>query len=120
MLKQIVNLEYYINQYGGSYGDVIVPFLKRAERNINTITFNRLINTELTPFQLNICQECICQYAEFICDNHDIIDSAISTFGINGVNVSLSMTNLTKVNGVVIPNEIHASLLQTGLLYRGL
>lgn len=118
-MPNIVTVDYYINEYGGGYGDVIANYLKRAERNINTMTFNRLFNIELTPYQESIVKDAICQYAEFICDNHDIIDSAISTFGINGVNVSLSMTNLTRINGVVIPNEIHASLLQTGLLYRG-
>lgn len=68
---------YYEEVYKGG----IVPdenlekMLKQASRHIDSLTYNRIVGrgfSNLTPFQLELIQEVICQQADFEWQNREI------------------------------------------------
>ena len=80
-----------------SLGHTIVPeceridVLKKVSRHIDSLTFNRIVAkgfANLTKFQQDVIKEVICEQSDFEYENDDMINTILSSYGINGVNMS--------------------------------
>ena len=97
-------------------------YLKDASRNIDTLTFNRIVAKgfdNLTDFQKEIIKECVCKQADFLYENADAISSVFDTYSINSVTMKFGtgfamMTD----DGVPILTSVYSILKQTGLCCR--
>ena len=114
--------EYADMGYTSIPSDDIEKFLKDASRNIDTLTFNRIVAkgfTNLTDFQKEIVKECVCKQADFLYENADAISSVFDTYSINSVTMKFGtgfamMTD----DGVPMLTSVYALLKQTGLCCR--
>ena len=86
--------EYYSGTYGGTIPEPdILPRLRQAARDVDTLTFGRIhaVGLEnLSAYQQEIIQECCCQLAEFAHENADVLESIVSGYSINGASLTLS------------------------------
>lgn len=118
------DLDYYANIYGGSEDSSIEKMLKKASRQVDTLTFCRIKSVgfnNLTEFQQNIIKDVVCELAEFISENEDILDSVYSSYSINGVSMNIGNSwNIRIENGVAIPSSLYHDLSQTGLTCRNM
>jgi hypothetical protein len=98
-------------------------FLKDASRNVDTLTFNRIVAKgfdRLTEFQKELIQEVVCKQADFLYENADAIASVLDKYAINGVSMEFGTGfNVMMENGVPTQKTIYALLEQTGLCWRG-
>lgn len=98
-------------------------FLKDASRNIDTLTFNRIVAkgfNNLTEFQKELIQEVVCKQADFLFENADAIASVLDKYAINGVSMEFGTGfNVMMENGVPTQKTIYSLLQQTGLCWRG-
>ena len=121
MNEPYVNDEYYTVEYKGSIlpTNEILKELKKASRQVDSMTYNRINKvgvSNLTNFQLSIIKEVVCELADFNYENKDLINSILSSYSINGVNMSFdNSNNVANKNGVIIPNELYNHLEETGL-----
>ena len=114
--------EYTSMGYTAIPSDDIGKFLKDASRNIDTLTFNRIVAKgfdNLTDFQKEIIKECVCKQADFLFENNDAINSVFDTYSINSVTMKFGtgfamMTD----DGVPILTSVYSILKQTGLCCR--
>lgn len=114
--------EYTTMGYKAIPTDSLVRYLTDASRNIDTLTFNRIVAKgfdNLTEFQKEIIKECTCKQADFLYENKDAIDSVFDTYSINSVTMKFGtgfafMTD----DGVPILTSVYAILKQTGLCCR--
>lgn len=95
--------------------------LKEASRNVDTLTFNRIVHFEsLTPFQQEIVKEVVCKQADFLYENADAINSIIDSYAINSVSMKFgSGFNVSTAEDVPMQKNVYALLKQTGLCWRG-
>lgn len=122
-----VDYTFYINEYGGTVltdENVANKFLKLASRHIDSLTYNRIVGRgfdNLTEFQRGIIQEVCCSMAEFDYENEDMINSILTSYGINGVSMTFGEGwNLVCQSGVAIKRDTYELLSQTGLCCRSL
>ena len=97
--------------------------LKRACRDIDSLTFNRIVKTgfeNLTEFQQELIKEAVQLHADFCFENADLLDSPLAAYAINGVSMSFDKSKIVTVGGVTTSSEVYGLLMQTGLCYRGL
>ena len=99
--------------------------LYTASRHIDSLTFNRIIGKgydNLTEFQKEILGEVCGKLADFEYENQDILQSVLTSYGINGVSASFNSENQNIVvqNGVAIRRDLYDLLKQTGLCCRRL
>ena len=119
-----VDVDYYTNDFKSNIipKEKIKGELKSASRNIDTLTFNRIVEVgfeNLTEFQQNIIKEVICSLADFKFENKDVLDSVFSSYSINGVSANLDNGgNIKVIKGVAIPKNLYGYLEQTGLTCR--
>ena len=105
------------------YNDIpsasVSKFLKDASRNIDTLTFNRIVAkgfANLTEFQREIIKECVCKQAEFLYDNADAISSVFDTYSINSVTMKFGTGfSVELIDGVPVLTSVYSLLKQTGL-----
>lgn len=114
-------------KYCGSIPDneQLEKFLYIASRHIDSLTFNRIIGKgydNLTEFQKEILDEVCGSLADFEYENQDILQSVLTSYGINGVSASFNSENQNIVvqNGVAIKRDLYDLLKQTGLCCRRL
>ena len=94
---------------------------KRAEIDINALTFNRIADFEqLTSHQQWLVKLAMALQINFIYSNIDLLDGVLSSYSIGGVSINLDTSKAFKINGVATTNEVNNALMQTGLCYRGL
>lgn len=120
MNEPYVNEEYYTQEYKGSIPtNEILKELRKASRQVDSMTYNRINKvgvSNLTNFQLSIIKDVVCELADFNYENKDLINSILSSYSINGVNMSFdNSNNVANKNGVIIPNELYNHLEKTGL-----
>ena len=111
-------------EYSGAISaEEVEARLKRACRDIDSLTFNRIVGAgfeNLTEFQQDIIKEAVQLHAEFCYDNADLLDSPLAAYAINGVSMSFDKSKIVTIGGVTTSNEVYSLLMQTGLCYRGL
>lgn len=115
------------NEYA-SLGYTLIPeceridALKRASRHVDSLTFNRIVAKGfecLTKFQQDAIKEVICEQADFEYENDDMINTVLSSYGINGVSMSFGQNwNVHIENGVAMKQDTYSLLKQTGLCCR--
>lgn len=117
--------EYYLEEYKGSLiqEEELGKALRQASRHVDTLTFNRIVGggfENLTPFQQEIIREVVCRQADFETENADILDSILSSYGVNGVSMSFNgqAWNVFTDKGVAMKKSDYAMLAQTGLTCR--
>lgn len=107
--------------YHGTVIDVdeLEHSLRTASRNIDTVTFNRIVAKgfeNLTRFQQDVIREATVRLAEFVYTNKADLESITGGYSINGVSVSYgNAPGMAYVNGVTMPAEIYDLIAQTGL-----
>lgn len=103
---------------GGIPAEKLEKLLHRASRQIDSLTYNRMIGLgfgNLTEFQQGIVKESCCLLADFLHDNADLLDSALSAYSINGVSMNFGGGQMTVINGIPVRRDIYALLGQSGL-----
>ncbi len=112
------------SKYSGSIpAEEVEARLKRACRDIDSLTFNRIVKAgfeNLTEFQQELIKEAVQLHADFCYDNEELLDSPLSAYSINGVSMSFDKSKIVTVGEVTTSNEVYSLLMQTGLCYRGL
>lgn len=103
--------------------DQVEKFLHEASRNVDTLTFNRIVARgfdRLTDFQQEIVQEVVCKQADFLYENADAIASILDSYSINSVSMKFgSGFNVDVAEGVPMQKTVYSILKQTGLCWRG-
>lgn len=97
--------------------------LKRACRDIDSLTFNRIVKAgfeNLTEFQQELIKEAVVLHMDFCYENAELLESPLSAYSINGVSMSFDKSKIVTVGGVTTSSEVYGLLMQTGLCYRGL
>lgn len=100
-----------------------LPLEKRAETDIDTLTFNRITAKgfeALTGFQKERARRSVAMQVKFIHDNSELLDSPLSAYSVNGVSMSFDRSRVIDLGGVTTTNQVYSALMQTGLCYRGL
>ena len=121
MYQPYVDGAYYSSSYGGTTvpSDSLDMALKQASRNIDLLTFNRIVAqgfSNLTDYQAEIVKECVCELADFYYNNDDMIQNVLKNYSINGVSMDFGSTwNVHVQNGVAISNATYSKLISTGL-----
>lgn len=120
-----VDYEYYVNTYGGdriTASEAPMAFLA-ASNTIDSLTYRRIGSDDmegLTAFQKGIVQNVTCALADWQVENNDLLASPYSSYSINGVNATWGKSaGVRLVSGVMIPNQLYAELVKTGLCYPG-
>ncbi len=112
------------SEYQGSIpADQLESRLRRACRDIDSLTFNRIVGAgfeNLTEFQQGLVKEAVQLHADFCYDNAELLDSPLSAYSINGVSMSFDKSKIVTEGSVTTSNEVYGLLMQTGLCYRGL
>lgn len=115
---------YYKHNYKSGVIDEnnIEEYLKSASRDIDTLTFNRIVGiglSNLTDFQQEIIKDVVCKLADFKFSNKDLLESILNSYSINGVGMSFDKSwNIKIIKGVAIPKDLYSHLEQTGLTCR--
>lgn len=124
MYQPYVDSTYYFNVFKGTElnEENIDKYLKKASRDIDVLTYNRILAKgfdNLTDFQKEIIKEVCCEHASFLIENESMLNTYLSSYAINGVNMSFgSSWNIYIENGIAIPKVLHEHLCSTGLCCR--
>jgi hypothetical protein len=117
--------KYYTETYGGSIitAQNASKTLQNASDTIDVLTYCRIVSCGpegLSEHQKSIVQKVTCALAEWQEENHDMLSSPYSSYSINGVAATWGASaGVRKINGVMIPNNLYAELVKTGLCYPG-
>jgi hypothetical protein len=120
-----VDYSYYIDAYGGTVitAEESKKALQTASNTVDTLTYCRIVSRgleALTDFQKGIIKQVVCSLADWQHENADILDNPYSSYSINGVSAAWgSGAGVRKINGVMIPGQIYAELVKTGLCHPG-
>ena len=124
LYKAYANTETYFNMcfHGEIPEEKLNDFLLLASRNIDSLTYNRIVGRgfdNLTLFQKEIIQEVVCRQADFLYENQDVMNTVLAGYSINGVSVQFgSNWNVKIQNGVAMKMDVYHLLCQTGLCCR--
>ena len=119
-----VDETYYTDVYKGNLipCEELGKALRQASRHVDSLTYNRVVGrgfSNLTEFQQDVIKEVVCLQADFEHENEDLINSVLSSYGINGVSMSFgSSWNVHTDKGVAMLRDVHSLLNQTGLTSR--
>ena len=120
-----VDYQYYTETFGGSIitAENAPKTLQNASDTIDSLTYCRIAERGLwgiSDYQKGIVQNVVCALAEWQTENADILTSPYSSYSINGVTATWGTgTSIRKINGVLIPANLYAELVKTGLCYPG-
>ena len=111
-------------EYSGAIpAEEVEASLKRACRDIDSLTFNRIVEKgfeNLTEFQQELVKEAVKLHADFCYDNAELLDSPLASYAINGVSMSFDKSKIVTIGGVTTSSEVYGLLMQTGLCCRSL
>ena len=111
-------------EYSGAIpAEEVEARLKRACRDIDSLTFNRIVEKgfeNLTEFQQELVKEAVKLHADFCYENAELLESSLSSYAINGVSMSFDRSRTVTVDGITTSSRVYDRLIQTGLCYRGL
>ena len=117
--------QYYTEIYGGSVitAEDAPKTLQNASDTIDVLTYCRIVSRGLeglSEYQKGVVQKITCALAEWQAENSDLLASPYSSYSINGVTATLSDgAGVRKINGVMVPSNLYAELVKTGLCYPG-
>ena len=88
-----------------------------AAQHIDILTGFRIEDfSALTQFQQDIVMSVHERLTDFERENADVLDSFLTSYGINGVSMSFG-DRVKEIGGVVIPADLYSLLCATGLCY---
>lgn len=120
-----VDYNYYTDTYGGTRitASEATRAFQTASNAIDVLVYRRIDSDDmegLTAFQKGIVQNVACALADWQVENNDILMSPYSSYSINGVNATWGKSaGVRLINGVMIPANLYAELIKTGLCYPG-
>lgn len=124
MYTPYLTAEEYAALGGDIPADEQAKFIESASRNIDTLTFNRIVAKgfdNLSVFQQEIIKKCCFDMANFEFENADALQSVLSGYTINGVSMQFGDGfNVVSIGGVTVRKDTYQLLMQTGLCYRGI
>lgn len=115
------DVSYYMDEYKGTVltEENAGRYLDMASDVVDQLTFYRIhaiLFENLTEFQKEIIKSVVCAVADFSCENEDLVESAVSSYSINGVSIGSGISPSVKlVGGMYIPSLAYQKLLATGL-----
>lgn len=124
MYQPYADVSYYEEYIGKaeSDDDSLPKYLKQASRDIDVLTYNRIVKKgfeNLTDYQREIIKEVCCEHASFLSSNVDMLNTYLSSYAINGVNMSFGGSwNLYIDSGIAIDKRLYEKLSSTGLCCR--
>lgn len=111
----ITFLEYGL-QGGKLSEDAFNVAMPIALMNLNNISFCKLENSTLTPYQSVTVTEIACKYADWIDENSDFVNRVIDSYSINNVSVNYANSStVMMVGGCIIPKHLYSRFLSTNL-----
>lgn len=117
-----VDYETYVANGGTVSEQEITPKLATASDNVDAITFYRIHRKgwdALSEFQQQQLTRAIIIQAEFLYENADAVESAMSEYAINGVSMKFGNASLYQiVNGLPMNNTALSLIASTGLASR--
>ncbi len=122
--KPYADADFYREVYKGTIipEDEIERRLYKASRHIDALTYNRIVSrgiSGLTEFQADIIREVCCEQADFEYENHDLIETVLSGYSLNGASVQFENSwNVMTDKGIAMKRETYSMLKQTGLCSR--
>lgn len=117
--------QYYTEAFGGNIitAEEADKAFQNASATIDTLTYCRIVSRGLSGLsgrQIGIVQNVTCALAEWQMENSDMLSSPYLSYSINGVTATWGESaGVRKINGVMIPNNLYAELVKTGLCYPG-
>lgn len=125
MYQPYADSTYFYNVFEGTAlmkSENADKYLKAASRDIDVLTFNRIVADgfeNLTDYQKEIIQEVCCEHASFLFENESMLKTYLSSYGINGVNMSFGNSwNVYIESGVAMEKSLYERLCSTGLCSR--
>ena len=119
MYRSYADINYY-TEY--SNAEIDEKYLKQASREIDVLTFNRIIKKgfeNLTKYQQEIIKEVCCEHASFLSENREILKTYLYSYSMNGVSMNFgSSWNVLIESGVAIDRSLYERLCSTGLCCR--
>lgn len=102
--------------YRDKFPDAVNNAAERsAAEHIDVLTYFRIRRfDDLTAFQKDTVSIVHKRLTAFESENADILDSALTSYGINGVSMAFG-DRVKNVGGVVIPADLYSLLCSTGL-----
>lgn len=102
--------------------DDIAKAIERAERDIDSLTFNRVRAAgidSLTEFQRDMIKRAVAEQVDFRAEYAEVLENPLANYSINGVSMSWDNNKIKQISGVYTTAYIYGLLQQTGLTYRG-
>ena len=101
--------------------DALGPLLDQASDAVDALCYGRIrkIGFEnLTEFQQEKVKKAVCYHAAFLCAYSDLLSSPFSSYGINGVSMSLDTGKVITQGGVTTNQDVMQQLRRSGLAVR--
>ena len=128
MREAYADVHYYMNYSGAwSEGDhgVKEPALDHslclASDAVDALCFGRIRKIgfdNLTEFQQEKVKKAVCLHAKFLLTYGDLLNSPLSSYGINGVSMSFDASKVVTQGGVTTNQAVMQQLRQSGLATR--
>lgn len=124
MYQPYVDSAYYFTVFQGTVlnEENVDKYLKKSSHDIDVLTYNRIVKkgfNNLTEYQKEVIKEVCCEHASFLLENEDMLKTYLSSYAINGVNMSFGNSwNVYIETGIAIPKGLYERLCSTGLCSR--
>ena len=129
MNKAYADISYYTN-CSGAWGAESEPYenepaLERslclASDAVDALCYGRIRKVgfdKLTEFQQEKVKKAVCLHAKFLLTYGELLDSPLSSYGINGVSMSFDASKVVTQGGVTTNQAVMQQLRQSGLATR--
>lgn len=128
MSKAYADVHYYMN-YSGAWAEgdqyakepALDHCLCLASDAVDALCYGRIRKVgfdNLTEFQQGKVKKAVCLHAKFLLTYGDLLDSPLSSYGINGVSMSFDASKVVTQGGVTTNQAVMQQLRQSGLATR--
>ena len=124
MRESYADVHYYMNASGVWTEGEPVPedtLLCLASDAIDALCYGRIRKVsfeKLTEFQQEKVKKAVCLHAKFLLTYGDLLNSPLSSYGINGVSMSFDASKVVTQGGVTTNQAVMQQLRQSGLATR--
>ena len=127
MREAYAGIDYYLIDSGAYVfgenikGELIGNCLQLASDAIDALCYGRIRKIgfdNLTEFQQEKVKKAVCLHAKFLLTYGDLLNSPLSSYGINGVSMSFDASKVVTQGGVTTNQAVMQQLRQSGLATR--
>lgn len=114
-------LDNYRNYGLSGAGEEIAVLLDQASDAVDALCYGRIRRVgfdNLTEFQQEKVRKAVCYHAAFLSTYGDLLNSPLSSYGINGVSMSFDAEKVVTQGGVTTNQAVMQQLRQSGLATR--